>query len=131
MSGDLESDVKQGNEVEDLRRLAELGYRQELARRLNRFSNFALSFSIICILAGGVTSFHLGLCSVGGAAIGLGWPLAALFALIGCALDGAACIGVSDGRWSISLGGAPGRAGMGLDHGMVQPCRVDHGACGN
>ena len=58
-----------------------MGYSQELARRLGRFSNFALSFSIICILAGGVTSFHLGLCSVGGASIGLGWPLAALFAL--------------------------------------------------
>ena len=37
--------------------------------RLGGFSNFALSLSIICILAGGVTSFHLGLCSVGGASI--------------------------------------------------------------
>jgi amino acid transporter len=37
--------------------------------------------SIICILAGGVTSFHLGLSSVGGASVGLGWPLVALFAL--------------------------------------------------
>src|SRR5204862_8041532 len=36
---------------------------------------------IICILAGGITSFHLGFCSVGGAAIGLGWPLACLFSL--------------------------------------------------
>ena len=61
--------------------LEEMGYPQELARRLGGFSNFALSFSIICILAGGVTSFHVGFCSVGGASIGLGWPLAALFAL--------------------------------------------------
>src|SRR5262249_47308358 len=36
---------------------------------------------IICILAGGLTSFHLGLCGVGGAAIGLGWPLVCLFSL--------------------------------------------------
>jgi amino acid transporter len=66
---------------DDLRTLHSLGYSQELARRLGAFSNFALSLSIICILAGGVTSFHLGLCSVGGASIGLGWPLVALFAL--------------------------------------------------
>ena len=58
--------------ADDLRRLHAMGYAQELARRLGGFSNFALSLSIICILAGGVTSFHLGLCSVGGASIGLG-----------------------------------------------------------
>src|SRR4029078_1993293 len=33
----------------------------------------------ICILAGGITSFHVGLCSAGGASIGLGWPLVCLF----------------------------------------------------
>ena len=34
---------------------------------MSGFSNFAICFSIICILAGGITSFHLGLCGVGGA----------------------------------------------------------------
>ena len=48
---------------------------------MSAFSNYAISLSIICILAGGVTSFHLGLCSVGGASIGLGWPLVCLFSL--------------------------------------------------
>src|SRR6266446_5409116 len=67
---------------DDVERLHALGYAQELARRLGGFSNFALSLSIICVLAGGVTSFHLGLCSVGGASIGLGWPLVALFSLV-------------------------------------------------
>ncbi|MGH9362260.1 MAG: amino acid permease, partial [Thermoanaerobaculia bacterium] len=67
------------SDVETLRRL---GYAQELLRRLDGFSNFAVSLSIICILAGGITSFHLGLSSVGGAAIGLGWPLACLFSLV-------------------------------------------------
>ena len=66
----------------DVRMLHRLGYAQELRRRMSGFSNYALSLSIICILAGGVTSFHLGLCSVGGAAIGLGWPLACLFSLL-------------------------------------------------
>ena len=61
--------------------LRRLGYRQELARRMGAFSNFAISFAIICILAGGITSFHVGLNSVGGASIGIGWPLVSLFSL--------------------------------------------------
>ena len=117
--------------AEDLRRLHAMGYAQELARRLGGFSNFALSLSIICILAGGVTSFHLGLCSVGGASIGLGWPLVALFALAVAAHDGAACLDVSDRRWTVSLGGDSGGAWMGLDHGMVQSGGVDHRAGGD
>ena len=66
---------------DDTRQLHELGYEPELRRELGGFSNFALSFSIICILAGGVTSFHLGLGATGGASIGLGWPLVSLFSL--------------------------------------------------
>ena len=67
--------------LDDVRTLHAMGYEQELKRGLGGFSNFALSFSIICILAGGVTSFHLGLCGAGGASIGLGWPLVSLFTL--------------------------------------------------
>ena len=36
----------------DEQRLAELGYKQELHRGWSGFSNFAISFAIICILAG-------------------------------------------------------------------------------
>ena len=61
--------------ADDAATLQALGYGQELRRRMSGFSNFAISLSIICILAGGITSFHVGFCSVGGAAIGLGWPL--------------------------------------------------------
>jgi amino acid transporter len=78
MSAEEAPDFAPGGDEAQLRRL---GYQQELARDLGGFSNFALSLSIICILAGGVTSFHLGFCSVGGAAIGLGWPLVCLFSL--------------------------------------------------
>ena len=67
--------------AEDVATLHRLGYGQELLRRMSGFSNYAISLSIICILAGGVTSFHEGFCSVGGASIGLGWPLASLLAL--------------------------------------------------
>lgn len=70
---------------EDTRVLHGMGYAQELLRGMRTFQNFAISFSIICILAGGINSFGQGLSSVGGASIGIGWPLATgvslLFAL--------------------------------------------------
>src|SRR5436305_12861538 len=53
-----------------------------LTRSMGPFSSFAIAMSTICILAGGVTSFATGFCSVGGAAIGLGWPLFCLFSLV-------------------------------------------------
>jgi hypothetical protein len=50
---------------EDELTLRRMGYKQELSRRMTGFSNFAISLSIICILAGGVTSFQYGFCTVG------------------------------------------------------------------
>ena len=63
---------------DDVKVLHEMGYAQELARRLSRFSNFAISFSIICILAGAVNSLAQATAGAGGAALGLGWPLGVL-----------------------------------------------------
>jgi amino acid permease (GABA permease) len=57
----------------DERRLAELGYQQELHRRLSGFSNFAVSFSIISILAGAITSYGIAMTAGGPLAIVLGW----------------------------------------------------------
>ena len=37
--------------ADDEKTLRKMGYSQELARRMSGFSNFAISFSIICILA--------------------------------------------------------------------------------
>jgi len=65
----------------DAQTLAALGYSQELQRRIGGFSNYCISLSIICILAGGITSFPVGLCAAGGAAVGVGWPLMSLVAL--------------------------------------------------
>ena len=64
---------------EDQKNLAKMGYEQELFRGFSAFSNYALSLSIICILAGGITSFHIAYCASGPAAIGIGWPVACLF----------------------------------------------------
>jgi amino acid transporter len=66
----------------DVSLLHKMGYAQELSRRMGAFSNFAVSFSLICILSGGITSFQLGLSAAGGASIGLGWPLGSVFALV-------------------------------------------------
>jgi len=67
---------------EDTKVLHSMGYAQELLRGMRTFQNFAISFSIICILVGGLTSFGQGLSSVGGASIGLGWPLATCVSLL-------------------------------------------------
>ena len=95
--------------VEDERTLHSLGYQQELARKMGGFSNYAISLSIICILAGGVTSFHQGLSSVGGAAFGLGWPLVCLFSLAVAATMGqvASSFPTAGGlyHWASILGG--------------------------
>lgn len=95
--------------AEDERTLRSLGYKQELLRKMGGFSNFAISMSIICILAGGVTSFHQGLSSVGGAAFGLGWPLVCLFSLTVAATMGqvASSFPTSGGlyHWASILGG--------------------------
>jgi amino acid transporter len=68
----------------DVKHLHSLGYAQELARRMGAFSNFAISFAIICILAGGITAFPQGLSAAGGASIGVGWLVGSLFAFIVC-----------------------------------------------
>jgi len=67
---------------QDKQTLHELGYAQELLRGMKTFQNFAISFSIICILSGGINSFSQGLGSLGGAAIGIGWPVGALGSLM-------------------------------------------------
>ena len=66
----------------DVKELHSLGYAQELSRRMSGFSNFAISFAIICIVAGGITAFGAGFSAAGGASIGIGWPIGALFAFI-------------------------------------------------
>ena len=64
---------------DDAAALAELGYKQELHRGMSGFSNFAVSFSIISILAGCITSFNIALKSGGPTAITIGWPLVGIF----------------------------------------------------
>ncbi|WP_321815170.1 MULTISPECIES: amino acid permease [unclassified Paraburkholderia] len=71
-----------GSGDDDAKLLASLGYTQELSRRMSGFSNFAISFAIICVLAGGITAFPQALGAGGGLSIGLGWPIGALFSVV-------------------------------------------------
>ena len=64
--------------AEDVKVLHSMGYAQELSRRMGLFSNFAISFSIICILSGGINSLAQATSGAGGAGIGIGWPLGVL-----------------------------------------------------
>jgi amino acid transporter len=94
---------------EDIQQLHRMGYAQELLRRMSGFSNYAISLSIICILAGCLTSFQVGLSSVGGAAIGIGWPVVCLFSLVVAATMGqvASAFPTAGGlyHWASILGG--------------------------
>ncbi len=89
--------------------LAELGYKQELNRSWSGFSNFAISFSIISILAGCFTTFSSGWNGGGPAAIAWGWPvLAALILCIGlCLAELVSAYPTSGGIywWASKLGG--------------------------
>ncbi|WP_026415960.1 amino acid permease [Actinomadura oligospora] len=58
---------------DDERRLHELGYAQELRRSMSGFANFAVSFTIISVLTGCLTSYTIGLKGGGPAVITWGW----------------------------------------------------------
>ncbi len=74
-------DYTDRDKQEDMKVLHGMGYAQELQRSMSKFSNFAISFSIICILSGGINSFAQAISSVGGAGAGIGW-------IVGCLLSG-------------------------------------------
>src|ERR1700761_4054240 len=66
----------------DEQRLAELGYKQTLNRAWSGFSNFAISFTIISILAGCFTTYGQAWNNGGPIAISIGWPLISIPILI-------------------------------------------------
>jgi amino acid transporter len=66
----------------DEQRLAELGYKQELSRSWSGFQNFAISFTIISILAGCFTTYSQAWNNGGPVAISWGWPLISIPILI-------------------------------------------------
>jgi amino acid transporter len=68
--------------TEDEQRLHELGYRQELSRAWSGFTNFAISFTIISVLAGTFTTFAYAWNNGGPIAASIGWPVLCCFVLM-------------------------------------------------
>jgi amino acid transporter len=71
-----------GKQNRDESRLAELGYKQELSRSWSGFQNFAISFTIISVLAGCFTTYYQAWNNGGPIAISWGWPIISAFILI-------------------------------------------------
>jgi amino acid transporter len=76
----MAADYSDKDKHEDVKILHGMGYAQELSRSMSKFSNFAISFSIICILSGGINSFAQATGSIGGAGAGIGW-------IVGCIIS--------------------------------------------
>ena len=120
---------------DDLKALHDMGYAQELSRSMSKFSNFAISFSIICILSGGINSFAQAISSIGGAGAGIGW-------IVGCALSGMFALAMAQIASAFPtaggfITGAPfwatgsGQPVLGLADRLAEPSGADHGARGD
>ncbi len=111
--------LEQSTYEADVHELHRLGYAQELVRRMSGFSNFAISFAIICIVGGRhhrvrhraergrrrVDRHRLAdrrfICVYRGD------------------VDGTDCLGLPNRRRPLSLGVDPGRPGLWLGHRLV------------
>ena len=94
----------------DEQRLAEMGYKQELNRTWSGFSNFAISFSIISILAGCFTTYYQAWNNGGPIAISWGWPIisCAILIIAFCMSELVSAYPTAGGIywWASELGGA-------------------------
>jgi amino acid transporter len=93
----------------DAQRLKELGYDQQLERSWGGFTNFAISFSIISILAGCFTTYGQAWNNGGPIAISWGWPIISALILIValCMSEILSAFPTAGGiyYWSLRLGG--------------------------
>src|SRR4051794_18597731 len=96
-------------QTDDERRLAELGYKQDLKRGWSSFSNFAISFTIISVLAGCFTTYGQAWNNGGPIAISWGWPIiCGLILLVAVSMSELASRFPTAGGiyyWSSTLGG--------------------------
>jgi amino acid transporter len=99
----------EGGPDRDAQKLAELGYKQELARAWSGFSNFAISFTIISVLAGCFTVYGQGWNNGGPIAISWAWPIiCGLILIIAlCMAELASAYPTAGGPywWAAKLGG--------------------------
>ncbi|MED6132301.1 Mitochondrial branched-chain amino acid (BCAA) aminotransferase [Stylosanthes scabra] len=77
----IPSDSEAASVDSGLARLRELGYKQELKRDLSVISNFALTFSIVSVLAGISTLYNTGLNYGGPVSLVYGWFVVCIFTM--------------------------------------------------
>ena len=98
----------------DVEKLHQMGYAQELMRRMSGFSNFAISFTIISILSGCLTLYAYGMNTGGPIIMNIGWPLVGIFVtLVGLSMAEVASTYPTAGGlyyWAAKLGGKNGAA---------------------
>ena len=112
---------------EDEQILHKLGYAQELFRAVGGFQNFAISFTIISILAGCLTSYSIAYLQGGPIAVSWGWLLVGLMSSLVALSHGGDRVGVSHCRRPLLLVVEAREPGLGLVHRLVQPRRPDRG----
>jgi amino acid transporter len=99
----------EGVQDRDAQKLAELGYKQELSRAWSGFSNFAISFTIISVLAGCFTVYGQAWNNGGPIAISWAWPIICGLVLIiaFCMAELASAYPTAGGPywWAAKLGG--------------------------
>src|SRR5262249_8115207 len=96
--------------TDDEAQLHQLGYAQERIRTMGGSSNFAVSFTIIWILAGCLTSYYIGFLNGGPIAISWGWLIVgAMVCVVALGMaELASAMPTAGGLyyWSSRLGGA-------------------------
>src|SRR4051812_49157227 len=111
----------------DAQKLAELGYKQELSRAWSGFSNFAISFTIISVLAGCFTVYGQAWNNGGPIAISWAWPIICGIILIiaFCMAELASAYPTAGGPywWAAKLGG-PGWSWVTRRGEVVRPVAV-------
>ena len=111
--------------LDDRQQLHKLGYAQELYRSMGGFQNFAISFTIISILAGCLTSYYIAFNQGGPVAVTWGWLLVGAFCIIVSLAMGEIASTYPDSGRPLLLGVEARQPGVGLVHRLVQPHRAD------
>ena len=75
------SETQRTADLTDQQLLHRMGYAQVLRRRISGFTNFAISFTIISILSGTLTSYYIGFANGGPIIMSWGWPFVSLMCL--------------------------------------------------
>ena len=116
---------------DDEQTLHRLGYAQVLYREMGGFANFAISFTIISILAGCLTSYYIAFQWGGPVAITWGWLLVGGACILVALAMGEIASTYPDRRRALLLGVEARQPGVGLVHRLVQPRRADRGHRGD